>query len=68
MTIEICFRDHAFTPISMECDHYDHNGDHRLFIIYPTKDGPPNVMIPDNAVNYIRTVFGTEDVNKEEKE
>lgn len=68
MTIEICFKDHAFTPITMTCYSYNHNSDHKMFFIYMTKDGPPNVMIPDNAVNYIRTVFETEDVNKEETE
>lgn len=75
MTIEISFKDHAFTPVTIECDHYDHNGDHRMFLIYSIKDSTLAMMIPDNAVNYIRTVsideltsFGTEDVNKEEKE
>lgn len=68
MFIEICFKDNAFTPTTIECDHYDHNDNHRLFLIYPIKNGPPGMMIPDNSVNYIRTVLGTDDINKEEKE
>lgn len=67
MTIEICFKDRACAPTIIECDHYDHNGDHRMFLIYSIKDGTLGMMIPDNSVNYIRTV-STEDMNKEEKE
>lgn len=68
MTIEICFKDNAFTPVTITCYNYNHNSDHKMFFIYTVKDGPPTVMIPDNAVNYIRTVFETEDINKEETE
>lgn len=61
MKIEICFKDHAFTPITMECHHYEHSINHRMFLIYPINDSQLGAMIPDNAVNYIRTIFDKEE-------